>query len=301
MDSSGAPFDSRETITVCATGLKGEIFVSGLLSRGIRPALIISYDQKDDLSKSFSRLAEIAAQEKIKFLQQKYLASPIHGIVFMVGWQYLLKDLAPFSVVFHDSLLPRYRGFAPTVTALINGEPEIGVTALSPSENADEGLILGQLSLPIKYPVRIAEALKLQASLMVDLAVSINAQWLQGSLASHAQNNSEATYSLWRDDADYEIDWSRSAEEIRRFIDAVGYPYKGARTSVNGEDVIIESASVVDDLRFEGRHLGKVWRIEKGCPIVVCGHGLLRLEAARKLAGEIYEFRKLRVRMGAPR
>jgi methionyl-tRNA formyltransferase len=290
--------DGSRTVTICATGLKGEIFVTGLLSRGIRPALIISYDQRDDLSKSFSRLAEIATREKIEFLEQKYPVSSMQGLVFVVGWQYLLKDLGPFTVVFHDSLLPRYRGFAPTVTALINGEPEVGVTALSPSEIADEGPILCHASVPIKYPIKIAEALKLQAGLMVDLAVRIHPQWLQGSLASRAQNDSNATYSLWRDDADYEIDWSRSAEEIRRFIDAVGHPYMGARTSVDGEDIIVESASVVDDLRFEGRHLGKVWRIEEGCPIVVCGRGLLRVEDAHRPTGEHYEFRKLRIRMG---
>ena len=33
-------------------------------------------------------------------------------------------------IVFHDSLLPKYRGFAPLVSQLINGEEYLGVTAI---------------------------------------------------------------------------------------------------------------------------------------------------------------------------
>ena len=44
-----------------------------------------------------------------------------------VGWRWLLSD-AEHTVVFHDSELPRYRGFAPLVTCLVNGEAALGVT-----------------------------------------------------------------------------------------------------------------------------------------------------------------------------
>ena len=42
-------------------------------------------------------------------------------------------------IIFHDSLLPKYRGFAPLVNSLINQEKEIGVTAIKASQNYDEG------------------------------------------------------------------------------------------------------------------------------------------------------------------
>ena len=48
------------------------------------------------------------------------------------------------------------------------------------------------------------------------------------SLKTTTQNESEATYSLWRDEEDYRIDWNQSSKEIRNFIFALGFPYKGA-------------------------------------------------------------------------
>ena len=51
-----------------------------------------------------------------------------------ISWRYLLplelNDIliCPL-IVFHDSLLPRYRGFAPTPTAIMAGEKELSVTA----------------------------------------------------------------------------------------------------------------------------------------------------------------------------
>ena len=36
----------------------------------------------------------------------------------------------------HDSLLPAYAGFSPVIWALINGEPEVGVTAHMMNDDA---------------------------------------------------------------------------------------------------------------------------------------------------------------------
>ena len=35
------------------------------------------------------------------------------------------------------------------------------------------------------------------------------------------QDEAKATYSLWRDDEDYKIDWHLSSEEIMRFVGQV--------------------------------------------------------------------------------
>jgi methionyl-tRNA formyltransferase len=53
----------------------------------------------------------------------------------------------------HDSLLPKYRGFAPLPNALINGEREVGVTALFASEEYDMGDIVCQRRLAVEYPM----------------------------------------------------------------------------------------------------------------------------------------------------
>ncbi len=49
----------------------------------------------------------------------------------------------------HDSLLPAYAGFAPVIWALINGEPEVGVTAHLMNETLDAGDIVLQRAVPV--------------------------------------------------------------------------------------------------------------------------------------------------------
>ena len=284
-------------VVVCAAGLKGAAFLEGLLGRGARPEKIYSYDQKDDLSRGFGRIAEMAQCAGVEFINSRHPALAAEDLAFFVGWQYLLADPTRYAVVFHDSLLPRYRGFAPTVTALIRGEREIGVTALLPIGGVDEGPVLAQASAQILYPLKIREALQSQALLMVDLALEIIHKWKTESLRAVPQDATRATYSIWRDQADYDIDWSLSAKELQRFVDAVGYPYAGARTSVGGEPVLVDEAVALDDLCFEIRTPGKIWKLDGDRPVVVCGSGLLRLDRCRKSGGDPYSFHRLRVRL----
>lgn len=43
------------------------------------------------------------------------------GYKFSIGWRWLFQNEKNL-IVFHDSLLPKYRGFAPLVNSLINKE-----------------------------------------------------------------------------------------------------------------------------------------------------------------------------------
>ncbi len=194
-------------IVVCGVGLKGAAFVDGIFQKGISINSIVTYPQEDDQARSLERLRDFAERQSIDLLQTRQPVLRSEDLTFLVGWQYLLPAFTPSTVVFHDSLLPRYRGFAPTVTALISGDREIGVTALSPTDAVDEGPIIAQRALSISYPVKIQTALELQAGLMTEIAVDIVDQWRRGELSSTPQQESAATYSIWRDDADYEIDW----------------------------------------------------------------------------------------------
>ena len=47
------------------------------------------------------------------------------------------------------TLLPAYRGFAPTVWALVNGERQVGATLLTMAAGADEGDIIAQHAIPV--------------------------------------------------------------------------------------------------------------------------------------------------------
>jgi methionyl-tRNA formyltransferase len=215
-----------------------------------------------------------------------------------VGWRWMIRDCRRL-IVFHDSLLPRYRGFAPLPTALINGDTEVGVTALFAADEYDRGDIIAQRRLPIQYPAKIQEVIDGVAPLYAELAVEVVDAILAGSpLPARPQNEAAATYSPWRDEEDYHIDWSRAAAGIKRFIDALGYPYHGAYSVLDGTPARVLDAAVEPDVKIEQRAPGKVMFVRDGFPVVACGIGLLRVLDLRNEAGteSLLPLRKFRSR-----
>jgi methionyl-tRNA formyltransferase len=182
-------------------------------------------------------------------------------------------------IILHDSLLPKYRGFSPLVTALINGEKRIGVTAIFGDKQYDTGPIITQSSRNINYPITIKEAITIINEIYLDVGTYVLNTILVKKIASSTpQNESQASYSAWRDDDDYRIDWNKSSHEIERFINAVGKPYKGAFTKTStGETVRINAAISLADVSIENRDTGKVLFLELGYPIIICKSGLLKI------------------------
>jgi methionyl-tRNA formyltransferase len=226
-------------------------------------------------------------------------APPFNGpFEVAIGWRWLIPGKHTV-IVFHDSLLPRLRGFNPLVTALINGDHEIGVTCLLAQDEYDKGDIIGQQSIQINYPIKISQAIELvsplYASLLKDLLNGIE----KGNFTAIPQDEKKATYSLWRDDDDYMISWNKSAADIRRFIDAVGYPYLGAATTWKNQLLRIKSAEEIPDVKIENREPGKVIFKDHESIIVVCGEGLLRVQQIETGTGENFDLTdKFRIRFG---
>lgn len=205
-----------------------------------------------------------------------------------IGWRWIISAPTGKLIVMHDSLLPRYRGFAPLVNCLINGERQIGVSAIFASREYDRGEIIAQKSLQIEYPIKIQDAIDKVSLIYVELAESIIESISSGvELSGIPQSEDVATYSLWRDELDYFIDWQKTSEEISRFVDAVGLPYDGAKTRINGEVVKIMSVTPILDVKIESRQssIGKVIFISEGEPVVVCKEGLIKINAATTLDG----------------
>lgn len=203
---------------------------------------------------------------------------PAVSHVIAVSWRWLIKPSPGQAIiVLHDSILPRYRGFAPLVSALVNGDNKIGVTALLASEHYDDGPILGQETISIEYPVKIGHVIEQLKPLYGALVTNVACKLMDGSLIGTKQNEAEATYSLWRDEQDYFIDWSWDAPRIQRFVDALGFPYKGAATLLDSHVCRIGDCVALPDVAIENRDIGKVIFVQNGAPIVVCGAGLLKI------------------------
>jgi methionyl-tRNA formyltransferase len=248
---------------------------------------IVSSEDKNIQKDFFDEIKTLATKEKIKFfnrfenlidIEQEFI-----GYKFAIGWRWLIKDEKNL-IIFHDSLLPKYRGFAPLVNCLVNNEKWGGVTALFASSEYDKGDIIAQKSFEINYPIKINEAIEKIEPLYFELVDDIfTIIQNEKELTSIKQDESKASYSLWLDSEDYFLDWSWSAEKIKRFVDAVGYPYDNAKAYLNNQIVKFVDVEIIEDVVVEQRerHIGKVIFIKDNMPVVVCSDGLIGLKDIR--------------------
>jgi methionyl-tRNA formyltransferase len=222
--------------------------------------------------------------------------------IVCVGWRYMIpKEWINFLkgrvIVTHDSLLPKYRGFAPLASALINGESKTGVTVLLAGNEVDSGDILYQKTISIEDNDTINDLIKKTIPLFTEGIIQSINNLSSRKTKKIEQKNSDATYSIWRDEDDLWIDWNESSKDINNKIRALGNPYLGARTRLNNEIVIIKKAQIADDVIFEIRQPGKVWKISDiGEPIIVCGKGMLKIIAATTNGKPLLPLKRLRSR-----
>jgi methionyl-tRNA formyltransferase len=258
---------------------KGLVFVRQAISEftNIIAEVVIGQDDSvlDDYSNAIASVCDAAG---VKFSYRKDFSAITSEYVMAISWRWLINHPSEKLVVFHDSLLPKYRGFAPLVNALINGESKVGVSAIFGASEYDRGDIIHQTSVPICYPITIADAIKAVGDCYLRSGMAVLKKLKMGKvLEARAQDQEDASYSLWRDDEDYQIDWNQSAERIRRFVDSVGSPYRGAFCRVDGVPARILAAEEQVDVKIENRDVGKVIFVRDNLPVVVCGTGLLKI------------------------
>jgi methionyl-tRNA formyltransferase len=258
---------------------KGYQILKGFLNKYGADSIeyIVTAEDKNVQKDYYLEINEICKSYNLTIYNRKDELPKFNGYKLAVGWRWLIQDTSNL-IVMHDSLLPKYRGFSPLVNMLINGEKEIGVTALFASENYDEGNIIMQKKVSISYPIKIQDAIKKVSYLYIDLVISIYELLINSNkLISIPQDHNQATYSLWRDEEDYMLDWEKSSSTLKRTIDAVSFPFSGAKTYLNNKIISIVDAVEVEDVVIENRDIGKVIFISNGHPVVVCGEGLLKI------------------------
>ncbi|PKD19470.1 hypothetical protein APR41_16040 [Salegentibacter salinarum] len=258
--------------------------------------VVIARDEgnKEDYYEEIKNLCEA---NSIPYIDRKDFAKVNTLYSIAIGWKWLLFNI-PNLIVFHDSLLPKYRGFAPLPNMLINGENQLAATSLFASERMDEGNIIFQKVIEVDYPLKIKDAINLIAGLYSEIILEILTYVNQAKkLPSSLQDHSKATYSIWRDDEDYFIDWTMGAHFIERFVNAVGFPYDGAKTNLDDEIIRISDVEVIRNFKLELIHPGKILMFNNKRPIVVCGQDAIMIKQAYHMDGKPYQFNKLRKRL----
>jgi UDP-4-amino-4-deoxy-L-arabinose formyltransferase / UDP-glucuronic acid dehydrogenase (UDP-4-keto-hexauronic acid decarboxylating) len=216
--------------------------INALLRNGFE--IQAAFTHKDDPVENrwFDSVSELAANRNIPVFAPDNVNHPL--------WVQKIKELAPdiiFSFYYrnmlsrsileiptsgclnlHGSLLPKYRGRCPINWVLVNGEKETGVTLHYMTPRPDDGDIVCQERLTIHdddTAKSLNEKMSLVASEMLD---RILPQIKQGNAPRTAQDHEQASYFGGRKPKDGEIDWHRTAREIRNLVRAVTLPYPGA-------------------------------------------------------------------------
>lgn len=283
-------------------GRKGLACLEALVSGGCLPSIagaVVARDAavQEDYADDIIRYC---AQHHIPCFERQQVPAviPAHGLAIAVSWRWLIPATAAPLVVLHDSLLPKYRGFAPLVSALKNSEPVIGVTALFATSDFDRGDVIAREAIPVDYPITIAHAIELVSGCYQRLVLRM-VQTLSAGMVLEGipQQEAEASYSVWLDADDYLINWNQPAALIRRHIDSVGYPFQGAATRLDGRLIRVWAAEEEPDVVVENRAPGKTLFRMGDCPVVICGTGLLRLTQVTDDAGNsLLPFSKFRCR-----
>lgn len=198
----------------------------------------------------------------------------------------------------HDSLLPAYAGFSPLIWALINGEPEVGVTAHLMDEVLDAGDIVLQRAIPVGPTDTTTDLFHRTVDLIGPITIDGLALIASGRTDWTRQDRSKASFFHKRSIEDSRIDWNWPAEDIERLVRAQSDPYPSAFTHGRGERIRITSAGI-----SEGQYGGTPGRIfirEGDGVVIVAGadarrgrnHGLLikqvRLDDGTDLAATEY-------------
>lgn len=272
-------------VSLCVMSRKGYAVLRELIERGCAGQIdkvVIAHD-KAMANDYYNEMYTVCKDANVSVYDRTEKTSIASPYCITVAWRWMIPlQEGTKLIVFHDSILPKYRGFSPLVNMLINKEPYIGVSSLYASNEYDKGDIIAQRKTKVDYPIKISDAIDLISPLFTDIIIEIFDKLKNNQpILSNPQNEAEASYSLWRDEEDYHIDWGASADYIQQFVYSVGFPFKGAYTLLEGEILRVLDCEPVDDVFVENRMPGKMIFHDDGCPVVVCGKGLLKLTEIR--------------------
>ena len=189
--------------------------------------------------------------DDIREMPEAYWSELAIDIIFVVSWRYMIPSTIYNkakigSYLFHDSLLPEYRGFSPTVWSIINGKKYTGVTLLEIDQKVDSGDIVDQIKIPIHIDDKISGVMKRVTQTCLDLLEKNINNIINGEINTIHQDHSTATYTQKRLPSDNLIDWKLSTIEVYNFIRALSRPYPGAFTFINKTKLIIWQAKLVE-------------------------------------------------------
>lgn len=183
----------------------------------------------------------------------------------------------------HGSLLPLYRGASPIQSAILAGETHTGVTVMKTEAELDAGdiLLVKRCAVGDDTYGELSEKL---SQLSAQAAVEAVGLLESGQPQVLMQDAARATYCKKIQKSDAVVDFTKSAEEVKRLVNAMS-PNPLAYCHLRGGQVNLYKASVAQG-DYRGR-AGEVVVCDKRDGIVVkCGEGAVRIGQLQLAGGK---------------
>ncbi len=261
----------------------GLICLDRLVNAGVNIVGIIPPKRTDKTYQDFMRYVEyykipvIDFKEKLdepEFIRQIKDLNADLGIVCSYNHKFppvLLNAVKGGFINVHPSLLPDYRGPNPYSNVIINNEKETGVTFHYMDERFDTGDVVAHSKINIDKDETMgtifAKLNELSASCLIELLKKFEtvdkfeAHKQPSGLFKYAKNYDLALSNTY-------IDWSKTPEEIDRFVRALN-PFIGAYTKFNQEFLRINSVRI--EKKWHKDEFGKVCAIKDTVKVAVNG------------------------------
>lgn len=220
------------------------------------------------------RLNERDALEEFRALEAELIVLAAYGLLLPKPFLFEPKHGA---VNVHPSLLPRHRGSAPVVGAILEGDGETGTTLIRMDEGLDTGPILNQRRVAMsgeEYAGPLtADLFKLGAEMLT----VILPPYIRGEVPGIPQSNGGATFTTRLSKRDGNINWTEGAVSIERAIRAYD-PWPGTVSRWGNSRIQILNARVL--LQDHDQPPGTVLE-QEGYPTVVTGAGSVLLKTVK--------------------
>ncbi|MDQ3021263.1 MAG: methionyl-tRNA formyltransferase [Bacteroidota bacterium] len=271
---------------------RGYKLIEALIEKEFIPkfAIILKEDEHEQVKYSDKISGLLNKNQIVNSIKKKLTETEYNKIqesnldfVIVSGWRTLINTKVSRYIKFgliaaHHSLLPKYRGFAPTQWAIINGETETGVTLFLINEGeADSGKIIAQEKTPILFEDYAIDLDNKLINCTIKLFLEFFVNYQKKKIVLTKQNESDATYTCKRTPQDGRINWSKNSLEVYNFIRALAHPFTGAFCEYNNNLFYIRRARLGDNnnKNFAGNIPGRVIKINPDGIEVLCGNGTI--------------------------
>jgi UDP-4-amino-4-deoxy-L-arabinose formyltransferase/UDP-glucuronic acid dehydrogenase (UDP-4-keto-hexauronic acid decarboxylating) len=270
--------------------------IEALLRNGFEIKAVFTH--KDDPGENlwFSSVAELAASRGIPVFAPEDVSNPMWvkriksmapDLIFSFYYRKMVKqeilDIpAKGALNLHGSLLPKYRGKCPINWAIINGEKETGVTLHYMTAKPDDGDIAAQRSLKIESSDTAKDIHGKAAAAVAAMLDEALPLLKAGKAPRIKQDSSKASYFGGRKPADGEIDWSKSAVQVRNLCRAVTRPFPGAFSFIGDRKTLFWGMEE-RPLKSKKSRAGEIVSLS---PLVIaCGSGAVEIVSGQSDGG----------------